>query len=221
MNLMKLWRIALMMTLWVASVISLGGTVDSTHAALITQLELSGGAANWTGPQARMLDRLFGQDGVILMGQYQGFGQIGDTITQGQKTYSLFTSGLNGAPTPSGSINGNTITVDLSSLFFGWQRGDQIHAWNIGGSATGLYNPETSEFSLSWDHVLNNARHHQQGKQAHLTGSEATFFLKGTAILESAAPVAIPAALYLFGTGVFGLGSWSWWKRRGLQPTAS
>src|SRR5262245_8501494 len=48
--------------------------------------------------------------------------------------------------------------------------------------------------------------HHQTN------GNPATFFLQGT--LLTSAPVAIPAALYLYATGVFGLGSWSWWKGR-------
>src|SRR5262245_33298471 len=191
----------------------LGSVTTLGHAALVTELDFTSGAVNLTGQHGRMLDRLFGQDGQILMGQFQPLGQIVDPITKGHKTYSLFTSGMTGAPAPSATINGNSISVDLSSLFFGWQRGDQIRAWNIGGQATGLFNPQTSEFSLSWEHVFN---HHNEngnqdndnGKHDHnksfagiqqMNGHPATFFLQGT--LLTSAPVAIPAAVYLYATG--------------------
>ena len=204
----------------------LGSVTTLGHAALVTELDFTSGAVNLTGQHGRMLDRLFGQDGQILMGQFQPLGQIVDPITKGHKTYSLFTSGMTGAPAPSATINGNSISVDLSSLFFGWQRGDQIRAWNIGGQATGMFIPQTSEFVLSWDHLFNNGNHHNnnsQNSQHHNNGSlmriqqtnghPATFFLQGTAVLQSA-PIAIPATVYLYATGVFGLGSWSWLKRR-------
>ena len=223
MHMMKVLTYVLATTVWAMCLTAAGGLINSADAALVTQLDFTSGAVNWTGPHSRILDRLFGQDGQILMGQYQSVGQIVDSITRGHKTFSLFTSGMTGAPAPSATINGNSITVDLSSLFFGWQRGDQIRAWNIGGQATGLFNPQTSEFSLSWDHVFNNGNHHNEnGNHDHnksfagaqqTNGHPATFLLQGTAILQSA-PVAIPAAVYLYATGVFGLGSWSWLSRR-------
>jgi len=224
---LKVWPHRLVIAVWAVVLMTIGGVISSADAALVTQLDFSSGAVNWTGQHGRILDRLFDQNGVIVTGQYQGLGQIVDPITRGHKTFSLFTSGLDGAPAPSATISGNSITVDLSSLFFGWKRGDQIRAWNIGGQATGLFNPQTSEFSLSWDHVFNkwsdhdNGKHHNNAKHEWMNGREAMFFLQGKAILGAAAPVAIPATLYLFGTGVAGLGSWSWWRRRRQSLTAS
>ena len=49
-----------------------------------------------------------------------------------------------GASAPSATINGSSLSVDLSSLFFGWSRGSEVRAWNIGGLAQGLFNPETN-----------------------------------------------------------------------------
>ena len=89
------------------------------------------------------------------MGSYQSMSDIVDPIMRGHKTFSLFTSGLNGAPSPAATIDGSSITVDLSSLYFGWTRGSEVRAWNIGGLATGVFNSQTSEFSLSWNHLFN------------------------------------------------------------------
>jgi len=94
-------RLTVVATSLVVALVVLGSIVDRAHAALVTQLEFTSGAVNWTGQHARILDRLFDQDGLIVTGQYQALGQIVDSITKGHKTYSLFTSGLNGAPAPS------------------------------------------------------------------------------------------------------------------------
>jgi hypothetical protein len=218
MDFMKMWLRAIVMA-GAMSTTAIGGLFDAADAALITQLDFTSGAANWTGPHGKALDKLFALDGQILTGQYQAVGDIVDSISKGSKTFSLFTSGFTGAPAPSGTITGNTITMDLSSLFFGWQRGDQIRAWNIGGQATGLFNPETSQFLLSWDHLINNGNHepngnlHNNGMSQLANGRVATFFLQGTAIVD-AAPIPVPATFLLYGTGLFGVGSWAWGRRR-------
>lgn len=173
------------------------------QAMTITQLELMGGAVNDDGRHHRMLDRLVGQDGTLMMGQYQAMGELVPSITKGHRTFSLFTSGFDGALIPSATIAGSSITVDLSSLFFGISRGDAHRMWRIGGPAIGLFNPETAEFVVSWDHVFTRGRHTEP----------ATFFLKGKAEFAPQ-PIAIPASVALYATGLCGLGSWAWWRRR-------
>ncbi|MCP9440799.1 MAG: hypothetical protein NNA20_12405 [Nitrospira sp.] len=179
------------------------------QAMTVTQLEVTKGAVNYGGQHHEMMDRLLGQAGVLKMGHYQAIGEIVPSIDKAGETFSLFTSGFSGAPAPSAMISGSSIQVDLSSLFFGVGRGDSYHTLNIGGLATGLFNPETREFMVSWDHLFDNGQHEGQ----------ATFFLSGIAKFN-ALPTPIPAGLVLYATGLFGLGSWTWWSRRADMSVA-
>jgi hypothetical protein len=192
---------------------------DRAEAVTVTSLDFTSGAVNFDGRYGRILDRLFAENGTITMGSYQSMTDIVDPITRGHKTFSLFTSGLNGAPAPSATINGSSISVDLSSLFFGISRGDQVRAWNIGGMATGLFNPQTSDFSLSWDHLFNNGNGKwNDGKWKHesMRDHSATFFLQGTAVVGQA-PVPLSASLIFFATGLGLLGG-LFWRRAGAVP---
>lgn len=178
----------------------LGGVLWSSpaDAALITpsdvqvtQLELTGGSVEFGGRFSRKLDRLFERPGLLVMNEYQPGPDIVEPIVSGRRTFSLFTSGVQGAAPPSAIVNGHTITVDLSSLFFGVSKGDRLRAWNIGGVATGSFDPETLEFCLSWDHLFGNRR-----------GGLATFFLQGTALAATpTAPVPLITSAVLFATG--------------------
>lgn len=165
--------------------------------------DLTKGVAHFDGPRHRMLDRLLGQEATLAIGQYQPMGEIVPSVTKGHRTFSLFTSGLNGASAPSATITGASITVDLSSLFVGVSRGDAYQIRNIGGLATGTFDPETRAFSISWDHLFDGRKHERP----------ATFVLRGV-VDTGPQPVAIPAALVLYATGLFGIGSWAWWLRR-------
>src|SRR4029077_7666638 len=163
----------------VVLLLCLMGFAGRAEALPVATLDFTSGAVSWDGRHGRILDRLFAEDGSITIGSYQSMSEIVDPITHGHKTFSLFTNGLNGAPAPSMSINGASITLDLSSLYFGVSHGDHLQAWNIGGMATGLFNPQTSEFSLSWEHIFREMAHHW--KHDRMTDRSATFFLQGTA----------------------------------------
>jgi len=212
---MTRWARMLVVTASVMGGTVVGGAPDLAQAALVTQLDFTNGAANWSGKPERIAGRLFDRGGSIVMGDYQS--DIVE-IVRGRKTYSLFTSGLWGAPAPSATIAGNAITVDLSSLFVGWRRGDEMRLWNIGGQATGLYDPQTSEFLLSWTHLFEGGKHDE--KRRHWGDTSATFFLQGKVTVASAA-VAIPATLVLYGSGLFSLGTWTWLRRRRMTAGAA
>lgn len=177
--------------------------VSPAAAMIATESELTEGAAHFDGHRHRMPDRLLAQEATLVIGQYQPMGELVPSITKGHRTFSLFTSGLTGAPAPSATIAGSSITVDLSSLFVGVSRGNGFQIRNIGGLATGLFDPETRAFCLSWDHLFDGRKHERL----------ATFFLRGM-IDVAPQPVAIPAGLVLYATGLFGLGSWAWRLRR-------
>lgn len=188
------------------------GFEGRAEAVSVTSLDFTSGAVNWDGRHSRILDRLFAQDGSITIGSYQSMSDIVDPIMRDCKTFSLFTSGLNGAPSPSVSINGSSISVDLSSLYLGWTNGGEVRAWNIGGMATGVINPQTSEFSLSWNHLFNER--FGKGKDDMMGDRSATFFLQGTADVTQA-PVALSTSFLFYATGLALMGGLFWRKSRG------
>ncbi len=165
------------------------------HAMVVTHLELTSGAVNYDGTYHATMDRLLGQDGVLKMGQYQAVGDIVPSIEKACETYSLFTSGFTGAPSPTALLSGTSLIVDLSSLFFGIERGNMYRSWNIGGSATGLFNADTKEFFLSWNRLFDGPKQDER---------QATFFLSGLVYFDTQA-VPIPAAAWLFGSGLVGI----------------
>ncbi|MBK9307753.1 MAG: hypothetical protein IPM58_11855 [Nitrospira sp.] len=192
--------------------VGLGLSATPVHAAAVTQLDLTGGAVNFGGQHHEMMDRLLGQDGTLKLGQYQAIGEIVPSIGKSCETFSIFTSGFHSAPAPTATISGSSISVDLSSLFFGTSRGSFHQTWNIGSQATGLFNQDSREFTVSWNHVFDGDN--QAGP--------ATFFLKGiVAFAVDSQPVPIPAGVVLYATGLFGVGSWSWWRRRASLTAAA
>ncbi|MDX2253055.1 MAG: hypothetical protein NW202_12270 [Nitrospira sp.] len=211
----------------------LAGWAVPGHAMTVTTLDITEGSVNYKGRFQHVLNRLLDQGGVVKMGEYQPIGEIVPSITKGRATFSIFTAGFNGAPPPSATVDGSSIAADLSSLFFAVSRGDSIRLWNIGGQAAGTFDPETSQFTLSWkdqvpsvfgsrsvwEHFLGKGdgkeRWDGNGVWRHVRSREATFILEGTAIVGGApTPVPIPASLALYATGLLALVSWGWFTRQ-------
>jgi hypothetical protein len=115
--------------------------------------------------------------------------------------------------TPAGTVTGgavpfgelddinNTIEMDLSSLFANWGDID----FNIGTGksdgvtsafASGTWNPLTNAYTLSWITTVDNS----VGGPCMPTNCTAAFVFAGTA---NAVP--LPAAVWLFGSGLIGL----------------
>jgi len=213
---MSLWlKVCMAVVFLVGSAIAEGVT-SSAKAMMATQLDFVSGGVNWSGQYGNILDRLFDRAGTIQLGEFQTWSDVIDPISRGRNRFSLLTSGLDGAPVPTATITGNSISVDLSSLFFSWKQGDQFRLLNIGGTATGSFDPLTSEFNLSWDHIFNPGN--SQGHRMH--DRVATFFLNGT-VIGSPAAIPLPASVFLYATGLFGIGSWTWWRRRRMAGAAA
>lgn len=198
----------LLITLW--SPASEASMIDPSDV-LVTKLELTGGSIDYDGGFSHKLGRLLNQTGQLVMTDYQPIGDLVPSILRGDQTYSLFTSGFNGGPAPSAVIDGSSITVDLSSLFYGVSHGDHFEIWNIGGTATGTFDPDTLNFSLTWEHLLGD-RHKDD---------PATFSFQGKVITAgNPAPVPLAQAFVLFVTGLVILMGirWQGGRARNEQP---
>jgi hypothetical protein len=179
--------------------LSVTQSVPAADAMVVTQLDLTGGSVDFGGRFHHKLDRLFEQPGLLVMNEYQPAPDIVPPITKHRRTFSLFTSGVRGDAAPAATVSGSTITVDLSSLFFGVSRGNQLRAWNIGGLATGVFNPETLEFSISWEHLVGNRPFLRP----------IVFSLQGQAVLSE---VPLPGGMVLFVTGLLVIAALCCWR---------
>lgn len=170
------------------------------QAAIVTQLDITGGSISLNFGALGSLSSNFTQNGQLVMGQYQPLPHIVPPVTVGGHTFSIFTSDQPfsgdpvGAPAPTGATSGSTVTVDLRSLFAGVAGPFLNSALNIGEPATGTFNATTNAFDIAWTQPF-------AGLGPLSSGS---FSLRGTAQV-TAAPVPLPAAVILFGSGLCGL----------------
>lgn len=185
--------------------------VAPARAEIVTELNITGGsvAFNFSGGNTTVpiFVESFTQVGTLLMGQYQpALGpnpifppsfQIGSGLEA--HTFTIFThpgpDPQNPLPTPSGSTNGSAIQANLNALFASISGPLVNGGLNIGNQlpalATGTFNEQTGAFHIAWDHVYD------------LPGD---FVAIGNFSLQgNANPIPLPAALWLFGTGVIGL----------------
>lgn len=172
------------------------------QAAFVTQLDITGGSISLNFGNFGSVSGNFTQDGQLVMGQYQPLPNIFPPIIVGGHTFSLFTSDQvfpgfpTGAPAPTGATSGSTITVDLRSLFAGVTGPFWNSTLNIGEPATGTFNAATNGFDIAWTQPFTGL-----GVPFLTSGN---FSLRGTAQV-AVAPVPVPAAVILFGSGLCGI----------------
>lgn len=178
----------------------------SAAAATLSSLTITGGmleVLNLDKTTAVLTYGLVpGSSGTLQMGSFQGAGQIVSDITVLESSgspiqqFRVFTSagaGLFPGPyaAPQGATAGNTLSVDLGSWFIDdvtLGANPSITAINQGAFATGTL--VGNQFSLSWDPAPNVTIGDISGPTR--------WSLTGTAQL---APVPVPAAFWLFGSG--------------------
>jgi len=129
--------------------------VRPAHSDTVSQLNLTSESFSLNLGTSGSISGPLNQTGSLTMGQFQAAPSILPvTPLQGQML-SFFTNSSSGFfSAPSGQTAGTSLTVDLSSLFVG-VTGPQINGtFNVGGLATGTYDPTTGQFSLSWTHTF-------------------------------------------------------------------
>ncbi|MEI8013561.1 MAG: hypothetical protein WCH20_01855 [Nitrospira sp.] len=179
------------------------GTGQS-QAATVTQLDITGGSISLNFGLLGSVTGNFTQNGQLVMGQYQPLPNIFPPVTVAGHRFSIFTSNQVfpgnpvGAPAPSGSTSGSTMTVDLRSLFAGVAGPFMNSTVNIGEPATGTFNTGTNAFNISWTQPFTGVPFLTSG----------AFSLRGTA---QVAAVPLPAAAILFVSGLSGI---AWLRRR-------
>lgn len=179
----------------------------TVEAAVVTQLDITGGSIDLNFGPLGNLAGSFTESGQLVMNQFQPAPDIFNPVTVGHLSFSLFTS--SGGPlnlsAPTAQISGAAMTADLQSLFasvtsIGWTGlltsppSPVTTSLNVGGSAAGSFDASTNAFDISWTRPFAGVPFLTSG----------TFSLQGTAQL---AAVPLPAAAWLFGSGLIGLGS--------------
>ena len=177
----------------------------AAEAAEVTQLNITGGSIMLSLGPFGPVGGSFTQNGTVVMGMYQPPPNIFPPLLLHDHTVQLVTDPSLGAPPPSGATTGTTINVNLTSLM-AQVSGPAINgALDIGGLATGSFDPGTGLFHLAWSHD------YPIPPVPFLVSGD--FSLDGTA---NVAPVPLPGVVILFATGLAGIAGLA--RRRGGRP---
>jgi hypothetical protein len=174
----------------------------SSQAAVVTQLDITEGSISLNFGSLGTVTGNFNETGQLLMSQFHPLPNVFDPIAISHLTFSIFTSsgGTLNLPAPTAQTSASTMNANLQSLFAGvtstaWSwvnTNPQMASLNIGGNASGTFNTTTNAFNISWTHAFTGVPFLTSGN----------FSLQGTAQL---AAVPVPAAMWLFGSGLIGL----------------
>jgi len=178
------------------------------------------------GPNTNLVGGYLGNGGVGLLpgtpdpgsivgAQFSSFPINVYTAASNPGDTNTVAGSLVGGPVPTGTLDdvAGTITMDLSSWFFNWNDND-ISAGTgkadgvTSAFASGVWDPVTGVYTLSWQSLTGI------GPKADLVSS---FSLTGVA-----SPVPVPAAVWLFGSGLLGLTGVAYRRKAGhsVNPTA-
>lgn len=204
------------------------GAAAVAHAEVVTSITITGGdfamgstagqtACGAGGPFGNWQCLTGGGNNTLTAGEGAGvnvvggagfspsitaFNFFGAPVTTGlaaTATGAANASGTFGTNGFSGTTSGNTITLDLGGFYANWsgtnflQGTDPTGANGTSTAATGTYDAVTGAFDIRWSSYITTAPFAGQTGNWHLTG------------IATVAPVPVPAAVWLLGSGLIGL----------------
>lgn len=184
---------------FVFSVLGLGCSV-AINAAQLSELSVSGGI--FGGEFNGGFPFIGGPYNFENVGNYNLITDTGQSTANGTELASFFANGSlarlfttgPASGTVNGSVssisNGDVINLDMSSLDLYWS----VNNFNVGGLATGIVTNVSAngfDYSVSWTGIAATGGFAGSVYNLSLTGSGST--------------VPVPAAMWLFGSGLFGL----------------
>lgn len=139
----------------------------------------------------------------MIMGTYQSASLTAFQFFGGAVNTFTAASAAGAAPNPtgapSGTVDGGVMTVDLGGWYAEWNGTNFSQGTKPGGdngssvAATGTYDANTGAFDISWNSYITTAPFADKMGYWHLTGT------------AEIAAVPVPAAVWLFGSGLVGL----------------
>lgn len=195
-----------------------GGVVESVDAALFTQWDVMNGAQNWNGNHGGRQHGGFYREASFNMGGRYSSPMTVEPFLLGAKNMNPFMWGGE-ARHHFGSFGPRSFGIDPFSFLLGLERGYELRSWHRGFKTAGFFSSERFESRFSWERIVDGGKHEHRHHDRHddfkrFLHHEKHGHLNG----GTPAPVAIPASVLLYATGLFGVGSWTWLKRR--RPTS-
>lgn len=204
------WKaVALAVGLWGA-----GGVVESVDAAMFSQWDIMNGAQNWNGSNDKWRDGGSYRGGPRKMEVRYSSPMTTEPFFMGSRSLSPFMGG-NGAQHHFAAFGPKSFGIDPISFMLGLERGYELRSWQHRARTVGFFTPERFESRFFWERVFDGGKHGHRQHDRHDDFKKFLYHEKhGHLNGGTPAPVAIPASILLYGTGLFGVGSWTWLKRR-------
>ena len=202
---------ALFSTAWASSVNISSMLVTNASVNISYSSTYGSGSYSFSGPVVPPAD--------ILMGQYQPSIYTASITSGATGTATIYSTGTYGSLPPSGTVDlssgaTNPVKVDFSSFRLNVNVTSPVTlsfdapAWPVTTpNSSSTFNALTDAYTLGWNNSFTNLNATVGGNPVSINGS-VQVTLSGT--LQ---PVPVPAALWLFGSGLIGLAAFACRRR--------